>query len=113
MREARIILPKIDNNGHDLASAHAALARDICRAFGGVTASDTRGMWVGYDGTLYDEPGTAYDVAMDATEENAATLRDLAVRYGQLCGQEAVYVRYTCGTVEIVDTRHEAALAVP
>ena len=112
MREARIILPKLDNNGNDLAFAHVALARDLCQAFGGATACDTRGMWVGYDGTLYDEPGTAYDVAMDATEENARALRNLAVRYGHLCGQEAMYVRYACGKVEIVDTRHEAATAV-
>jgi hypothetical protein len=111
MREARIILPKLDNNGSDLSFAHAALARDLCQTWGGATASDTRGMWVGYDGTLYDEPGTAYDVAMDATDENATALRNLAVRYGRLCGQEAMYVRYACGKVEIVDTRREVAAA--
>jgi len=109
MREARIILPKLDNNGSDLSFAHAALARDLCQTWGGATASDTRGMWVGYDGTLYDEPGTAYDVAMEATEENAAKLKAIAERYGALCQQEAMYVRYACGTVEIVDTRRAAA----
>lgn len=105
MREARIILPKADNHGQPLDLAHADLARALCRNFGGATATATRGMWVSDDGKLYDEPGIAYDVAMDDTPANREIMRALAVAYGRRCGQEAMYVRYASGDVAILDTR--------
>lgn len=105
MREARIILPNADNNGQSLQLLHGELARTLCRRFGGATASTTRGMLVSNDGTFYDEPGTSYDVAMDDTAENAETLRSIAFAFGRRARQEAMYVRYASGVVEIVDTR--------
>lgn len=111
MREARIILPKADNAGNDMALAHADLARTLCQTFGGATANQTRGMWVSPEGKLYDEPGIAYDVAMEDTADNDKALRSIAVRFGERCGQEAMYVRYASGEVEIVDTRPAFAVA--
>lgn len=113
MREARIILPKADNAGKSLDHAHAELAMMLCKAFGGATATDSNGMWVSPSGKLYAEPGTAYDVAMEDKAENDVTLRSIAVRFGRLCQQEAMYVRYASGAVEIVDTSaaNDAAIA--
>ena len=111
MKEARIILPKADNNGQSLEFMHKSLATMLCKAFGGATATDSHGMWVSPEGKLYDEPGTAYDVAMEDTAENAATMREIAFRFGRLAKQEAMYLRYASGKVEIVDTSAEMAAA--
>lgn len=103
MREARIILPVADNAGNPLDLIHRRLARALCQTFGGATVAETRGMWVSSSGKLYDEPGRAYDVAMADTPENAAMLRAIAMTAGASAGQEAVYVRFASGEVNIID----------
>ena len=104
LREARIILPNADNDGLPLTMAHAGLARTLCATFGGLTAVPVRGMWVGPNGKLYDEPGTAYDVAADDTPANRAALIQIARDVGQRCQQEAMYVRFPSGDVTILNT---------
>lgn len=103
MREARIILPVADNEGRGLEIIHGYLAKALCTTFGGATVTASNGMWCGPDGRVYDEPGKAYDVAMDATRENASKLRRIAIRCGRLAKQLAVYVRLPDGSVEIID----------
>jgi hypothetical protein len=102
MREARIILPFAENGGKDITFAHETLARELASTFGGFTAFNVQGGWVNGEGKLYLDAGRAYDVAMADTEENAAKLRGIARGIGKLTHQEAVYLRYANGEVDIL-----------
>jgi hypothetical protein len=109
MREARIILPIADNDNESLATVHRELKRQLCTRFGGCTALDVHGAWISDDGTLYDEPGVAYDVAMAPTEENGRAVLNIAKSIGQLANQIAMYVRLASGDVHIVNVKESAA----
>jgi hypothetical protein len=100
LREARIILPVQDNDGHPLAGIHAVLQSRLIEAFGGYTAIDCRGGWQSPNGTLHNDPGTAYDIACADDPSTEATLRALAhlLLIGTL--QEAIYLRLPSGAVE-------------
>lgn len=109
MREARLILPNRDNDGNTLAQCHAYLKGALIGAFGGYTATPSQGGWKGPDGRIYEEAGTAYDVAVaDGCE---SYLRELAGNIGRMARQEAVYLRQPNGVVEIVDTSAADRLA--
>ena len=104
MREARIILPTIGNDGSDLTDCHAALQSTLCATFGGFTVTQGQGGW--RDGsTVYMDSVAVYDVASDATEENRAKLESLALFYGHMASQHCVYVRHAAGDVVMVDCR--------
>lgn len=109
MREARIILPINDNNGNSLSFLHKSLAGELCRHFGGATATQSNGMWIADNGKLYDEPGIAYDIAMEPTRDNDAIMREIAVRFGRLAEQEAMYLRLADGQVDIINTSNNPA----
>lgn len=55
-------------------------------------------------GRIFIEPVTRYDVAMDDTPANHYRLEEIAYRYGQKANQDAIYVQYASGDVELVDT---------
>lgn len=110
MREARLILPNADNDAKPLTAAHAWLKGELIGAFGGYTATPSQGGWRGPDGRIYEEAGTAYDIACEEDGACAAYLRKLAQRIGRMARQEAVYLRQPNGVVEIVDTHGDAAL---
>lgn len=110
MREARIILPLSDNNGVSLREVHARLENTLCLHFGGATVMPMRGIWRDPEtGWMYAEEGLAYDVAMEPSPANDATLIDVARRIGADAGQLAMFVRTADGTVNIIDTREEVA----
>lgn len=109
MREARLILPNADNDGQPLSFAHDWLKGELIGAFGGYTATPSQGGWRSPNGTIYEEPGTAYDIACD--DGCDAYLRGLAQRIGRLARQQAVYLRQPNGVVEIVDTSAADRLA--
>lgn len=105
MREARIILPVLDNNGATLAHVHTGLKRSLCEAFGGYTALASQGGWLdSATGRLYEEAGIAYDVAVnpiDAT--HGRRLRAIAAHAAREASQVCVYLRLPNGDVEFVE----------
>lgn len=103
MREALLILPKADNHGNSLAKLGKNTIRDLVLAFGGCTARDAEGYWVGPD-KLHCEPVTEMTVAYEPGAENDGKLKAIAVKAGHYGRQLCMYVRYADGRVELVDT---------
>lgn len=112
MREASIILPRLDNNGADLSAVHAALAGALIAEFGGYTAQTVFGGWKDEKtGAVYQEESTEYRVAADWNPAERESLEDTAALYGFKAGQLAVYVRHGSGAVVILDSADAATLA--
>lgn len=111
MREARIILPRFDNDDVALTEVHTWLRRQLAGAFNGFTAADADGYWLGEKYTVYSERVTFYDVAMAPTGSNDLILRNVARVCGIMAKQQAVYVRYASGDVDIIDLTEEIAAA--
>lgn len=103
MREARMILPRKDNNGGSLTMVHAGLKRAICEAFGGFTALSVEGGWKDDSGNLYVEEGVAYDIACETSEENENKLLTLAAKAAKDARQICVYLRLPSGEVRFVE----------
>lgn len=104
MREARIILPVLDNDGASLAHVHAGLKRALCEAFGGFTALPSHGGWIDQrDGKLYEEAGVAYDVAAQEGNATRVKLLTIAVHVARDAAQVCVYVRLPNGEVIFVE----------
>lgn len=103
MREARIILPVLDNEGRSLAPVHEMLTVDLIEAFGGVTCVDCMGAWQDHNGNVHREAGVAYDVAMEPCTANDLRLVEIAIGAGRSARQLAMYVRLADGRVEIID----------
>lgn len=111
MREARLILPNVGNDGADLTPVHTTIRRALAERFGGFTAAPVFGGWVSPDGKLYEEAGTAYDAAAPDDTASAEFLRGLARTAGEAARQEAMYLRLPNGEVEIIETAPVRAAA--
>lgn len=103
LKEGRIILPLLRNDGQTpLAETHKRLATLLTAAFGGCTVMFGTGM--------YDNPGKGlqveeiyqYTMAYEPTAANDNALRAIAREIGQEAGQEAMYVGFASGGVELV-----------
>lgn len=108
-REARIIFPKADNDGQPIDTA--PYLRWICKAFGGATVAEARGIWADDNGVVYDEPGYVVDVAMEDTAANEATMRSIAWAFARNYRQLAMYLRGANGVVHIINTAGAVAEA--
>ena len=102
MKEAKIILPIANNSGESIDVLHNRLKKALCRLFGGYTATASNGGWMSPDGTLYEEPGVVYTVAMDSAGNGR--LRVIAQALALLASQECIYVQYTSGQVVFIDS---------
>ena len=102
MHEARLILPTKGNEGESLNAVHETLRRKLAKTFGGYTALPIYGGWIDDAGALIEEPGIAYDVAMDISEANRAALNDIAGELAASANQSAIYVRHAFGEVEFI-----------
>lgn len=101
MREALINCPLTDNDGNDVSHVREAAIKTLCDLFGGCTIIDARGVWKGKD-QLYDEPTRGLVVACEPGDVSDGILRGVAHYIIREAKQEAVYVRYPSGDVEIV-----------
>lgn len=103
LREARIILTS-DHSPEELE-------RRLLQAFGGFTKmSRAFGVWQSPSGEVYEEHVIVYDVAAEPTHENELKLRRLADWARVEYDQEAIYLRWPEGDVELIDgTSVEAA----
>jgi hypothetical protein len=102
-RIATILIPRIDNDGHDLAAEHAALQVEMIGIFGGYTATAAVGAW--RDGlAIYRDEVTKYEVrvkAFDTTVER--DLQRIAARAARSCRQACIMLWLPDGTVICVD----------
>jgi len=108
LREARIILPILDNHGAPTTDAHAWLTEALIDTFGGATMLDCNGVWRGPDGKVHRDPGVAYDVAIPDDTRSAYMLRDIAAKACEMARQECVYVRWADHTVSMISQMVEA-----
>ncbi len=103
-REARIIVPRNDNDGRPLGAVIAAFESMCCRQFGGFTRAESFGVW--FDNSaqrVIAESVFAYDIACDLSSDTAVKLRHLAVNLLRDARQSAIYLRYPNGVIEIVE----------
>lgn len=101
-REARIIAPQRDNDGREVEAALQSLEQSLSHSFGGFTRTAGYGGW--FDGgKVVKEAVHVYDVACDLTSDTAVKLRHIAVGLLRDARQQAVYLRYPNGHVEIVE----------
>lgn len=111
-RESLITIPKADNDGVPLNGVMKSAQAFLIDAFGGCTVSEAFGSWRNADGVVMSEPVWQLVTAYEPDANNDATLHTLATNVGKLARQQAVYVRYASGDVEIIDTAHNAPLAL-
>lgn len=102
LREARINLPVVDNTGKLVDTVRDQLARALAESFGGFTLTHGRGGWINADGRLFDKPVYVFDVAADDSEDSEMKLAAIANWLKHAARQDAIYVRYPSGRVQIV-----------
>jgi len=96
------VAPQRDNDGREIEGALTSLEKALCHYFGGFTRLESYGGW--FDGgKVVREAVYVYDVACDLTNDTAVKLRHLAVALLRDARQQAVYLRYPSGYVEIVE----------
>lgn len=105
MREGLVVCPKTNNAGASLAALADDVAIMLSDRFGGCTRREAFGHWRNDEGKLFSEPVWEFVVAYDPAPANDAGLRSIARTIGTRGEQEAVYVRYASGEVEILDTK--------
>lgn len=110
-REAMIICPINDNDGVTLVDTINDTSRALAEAFGGCTMVDAMGVWKARPGVFQREPVKQLIAAYEPNRTNDAKLRKLAVKFGCEAWQEAMYVRYASGDVEIIDMHNMPAAA--
>lgn len=111
LREGTIILPQVDNNGHEIESVHSFVLDCVIDAFGGVTVTEGLGCWNNPDGKLYREKVRIYTFAYayagdegqisdlcDCERQNEL-IASIAINACRLADQECVYVRRNDGRV--------------
>lgn len=108
-REAMIICPMNDNNGASLKTLIGRISRGMTEAFGGCTEVAATGTWSPRPGVFQREPVKQLIAAYEPSKANDAKLRKLATTFGLEAWQEAMYVRYASGDVEIIDMLAAAA----
>ena len=105
--EAKIIVPKVYNNGNPVAGKDLNSFRDmLLDFFGGFTETNVRGAWKDpKTGTVYRENNLLFIVALSDTLIERAKLRGLARAMGTRFGQKSVYIAFNSGvSVEFLDT---------
>jgi hypothetical protein len=104
LKEARIVMPHGDKASS--ITAHNTLRQRLAEAFGGFTCYRGEGGWVDRNGCLIRDDVTIYDIAIDDDRDAPYELiARFAIEAGKALDQEAVYVRYPNGEVEIIDIK--------
>lgn len=93
MREARLILPTTDAT----IQAVGKTINDVSARFGGVTITEGYGRWKSEQEDVF-----ILDIAYEPSFINDSELYDLANAFREDAKQEAVYLRYGNGFVQLV-----------
>jgi hypothetical protein len=105
MREALLVCPKATNNGKPLTGLLDDVAGKLIRAFGGCTIREATGCWLDEaSGKVFRDNVWECVAACDVNPNNDTILRSIAEFIGWRGEQLAVYIRYSSGNVEILDT---------
>ncbi len=118
-REAKIILPMVDNSGNSLETVHTKLGEELTMTFGGATVDfGQAGLWRNRFGEIKSEPVAIYLVAVNDDPEARTQLNEIAKRYGEQARQQVVYVRHASGEVQFHDLTppandNDLAVSVP
>lgn len=100
MREAKMFLPR---NG-DMDVHIAQVIRHVNAAFGGCSVMTGSGYWVSpKDGKTFAEEICSVEIAYEQTAENDHKLYDIANAFRIDAKQQAVYLRYADGHVQLVN----------
>lgn len=111
MREGMVVCPQHDNARRSLQHVKHYAEIALSRAFGGVTAIAAKGSWVNAQGELIQEPVWQLVSAYEPSQANDETLAKVARYIGGEGKQDAVYVRYASGDVDILDTKRATEAA--
>ena len=101
MREAKIILPVLGNNGLPMDKEHASLEAMLVKQWGGCTRTLGLGLWNTDMDKLYREEVYIYTIAMEVTPKNRGSLQAIADAIGIAARQDAMYVCHADGEVVI------------
>ncbi len=95
-------IPTHGNDGIAFSSERiTGILGRIAREFGGVSLDGPgRGVWVGLDGTVYDEP--SYVLSVACRPDELPTARDIVRWIGKELQQEAMYFEIQDSPVEII-----------
>jgi hypothetical protein len=105
----RLYLPLADNEGHPAPRLHAEISLKLARLFGGFTAWDADGVWVGgteYAPKTYSERVRVYDAHASVSDARVRMFLSLALDVGEALNQEAVML-IVGGNVRTIDVRKE------
>ena len=105
LREARIILPYDTGDGEADRKAHAFMAEQLTKHFGGFTVFSGQGAWAKDEKTIVYDEVKIYDVAAQVQRHPEDQLRRIAREAGMLLDQDSVYIRYADGKVDIIELR--------
>ncbi|MDQ2066751.1 hypothetical protein Q9295_10210 [Xinfangfangia sp. CPCC 101601] len=112
MHEAKIILPKFDNQGKAIDHLHPLIAESILANFGGYSVQDICGVWKDPDsGRVYQDKSSAYVIAADWSGMNPVKLRWIARRAAVLLSQECIYMALPSGVEFIGQEAVQPAIA--
>lgn len=103
LREMKIILPMVDNQGASLSHIHNQLKRELCQTYGGYTSVASSGGWLNDDGDLIEDNSITYIVAAMALNEYETTgFIDTVRHYATLAKQDCIYAQLASGSVLFV-----------
>lgn len=90
-RECKLILPIMDGQDKNLVPYHKDLADDLLQEFGGIQRHAIEGLYIDPDTKAqYVEDSICYIVNTDF--QDFYKFKQIAVKYGFICDQAAVYV---------------------
>lgn len=108
LREAKILVPSVTNDGRSTEAARIEVAKRLAQAFGGVHGYEVMGGWRDpKTGQWYEDPCVALVTACDDTVNSANTLYSISCYACVASEQEAIYLMFPSGAVLFVD-KYEA-----
>lgn len=92
MREIKLTLPKLGNDGRELGAQHATVTRRLLAFFGGYTVTHGWGGWRSPTGAEFSEEVCVYTAAVEPSICDVdAHARTIAAEFKHTAKQEAVY----------------------
>lgn len=106
LREARIILPRQDNNGVPLIPVKNVLEKKLLTSFGGFTRLEGMGGWesnrVMHTRRLYQEYVWIYDIVVSLDWMASIKLKRIGLWLKKVANQESIYLRLPSGEIEFL-----------
>ncbi len=111
LSEAKIILPKLDNESNDLGVEREIILTRILDAFGGYNIAPSSGAWKNPNtGIVYHDEVFTVTVASDWTVYREAERFELLAEWAcRLCRQESIYISIDGKTSFVDDSKYDIA----